>query len=174
MAELTIPPPLQAPIEGFVGQCAPLLSGKGGSTSAKFIELLTCSQEQVTLNARGLLTNLAQFPENKEAFHSQNLVSHLVMAVKNPQMQLGAIAGLATVVADHPGNQHQVYQTDFLSILSSSFSSWTGDSKEQSLRILMHLARHQEDNNALVRDWSLLQIFSRPKYLSLTFYVGQE
>ena len=62
---LVFPPPLGAPVEQFVKQCQSLMKGDEESLSDKFLTLLRSSQAPVSGNARGLLTNLAQFAENK-------------------------------------------------------------------------------------------------------------
>ena len=64
MAELTFPAPISQPISQFVSQCTHLCP-PNASLSTQFIALVKCNNEQVSGHAKGLLTNVSQFPENK-------------------------------------------------------------------------------------------------------------
>lgn len=74
----------------------------------------------------------------------------LKVASSNPQLQLGIMAGLATLVSDCPPNQIALQSTDFIDVLAPQFPSIQGQSQEQCLRILMHLSKNQQTNEQLV------------------------
>ena len=74
----------------------------------------------------------------------------MVEAISSPQLQLGAIAGLANLVADCPENQSALLETDFVSVITPLLESFTDDKKEQALRIIMHLSSNEEHNHNMV------------------------
>lgn len=74
--QLQFLPPLEQPVNQFIGQCSSFLTGKEQNSSDKFVTLLHCNNPQVSGNARNLLCNLAQFPENKVniSFHNDEIL----------------------------------------------------------------------------------------------------
>ena len=95
----------------------------------------------------------------------------LVRAMENPATQLGAIAGIANLVADSPANQKAVLDGKFISVVSPLVGEFSADKEEQTLRILMHLASEQESNQKLVSLGVIVGIYySRMLIFLLLFY----
>ena len=158
--------PLAGQVDGFLFQTRHIYAKAdkeaGGFTDTqKLCFLLHCGDAQAESIARNFLAGASQIAENRAAVGGLGLIPDLLKLVHdaNPAMQVPGVAAIATVVSDAPMNQERLCSEEgAIEKISSFLESSDAILKEQSLRILSHVARNGQLQLSIVRSASLTSL----------------